>query len=170
MPNNRTDEDLMVAYQLGDEAAFRELYERHSPRIFGFLRSKLRDERTVEDVFQATFLKLHRSRGQYDSSLPVVPWLFTICRNELVDTLRRTRRSLEDLTNHPPEPASSAPAISRDLNLAELSPVQRQALELRFQQEASFEEIAKALGTSSTNARQVISRAVRNLRSHYGKK
>jgi RNA polymerase sigma-70 factor (ECF subfamily) len=99
----KTDEELMLAYQLGDENAFRELYTRHSERVFGFLRLKLHDEAKAHDVFQATFLKLHKSRSRYDSTLPFTPWLFTICRSELLDALKKEKRSIEDATPKVPE-------------------------------------------------------------------
>jgi RNA polymerase sigma-70 factor (ECF subfamily) len=158
----------MLAYQLGDENAFRELYARHSGRVLGFLRSKVREEAKARDIFQATFLKLHKSRSLYNPAFPFTPWLFTICRNELFDALRKQKRSIEDLTAEVPEIAATEPdKTAVDLNL--LSATQRQAVEMRFADDASFEEIAKALETSPTNARQIVSRAIRALRSLYEK-
>lgn len=49
--------------------------------------------------------------------------------------------------------------------LARLSESQRQALELRFSQGLTFAEIAERMQTSADNSRQIISRAVRKLRS-----
>lgn len=72
-----------MAYQLGDDSAFAELYKRHSGRVFGYLISKLKAESQARDVFQSTFLKLHKSRAQFKSNLTFVPWLFTIFRSEM---------------------------------------------------------------------------------------
>jgi DNA-directed RNA polymerase specialized sigma24 family protein len=62
-----TDEELMKAYQLGDENSFAQLYLRFSGRVFSFLRRKLDSDASAKDVLQLTFLKLHRSRSLYSS-------------------------------------------------------------------------------------------------------
>lgn len=170
MLSEMTDEELMLAYQLGDENSFRELYSRHSGRVLNFLRSKIRDEARARDIFQTTFLKLHRSRSRYNPSLPFVPWLFTICRNELLDAIKKEKRSLEDTRPDSPEQINFVPNRENDLDLSRLSEVQQRAVQLRFGDESSFDDIARALGTSPSNARQLVSRAVRSLRSIYGKK
>src|SRR5258708_31024421 len=158
----------MLAYQLGDENAFRELYSRHSSRVFGFLRAKVRDEVKARDIFQATFLKLHKSRARYNPAFPFTPWLFTICRNELLDALKKEKRSIEDSVAQVPERLNMVPEARADL--AGLNASQQQALEMRFGHSSSFVEIAKALETSPSNARQIVSRAIRALRSLNGKK
>ena len=166
-----SDEELMVAYQLGEERAFAALYERHSGRVFGFIRSKIRDEAASSDVLQSTFLKLHKSRSKYDRTFPFVPWLFTICRSEVLDSFKKSHRLHETLVGETPEPEFQPVAdTASELNLAALPPAQREAVMMRFEQDFSFEEIAQRLNTSPANARQLISRAVRTLRGLYGKK
>jgi RNA polymerase sigma factor (sigma-70 family) len=167
---DKTDEELMLAYQLGDENAFRELYARHSGRVLGFLRAKVRDEARARDIFQSTFFKLHKSRGRYNPTFPFTPWLFMICRNELLDALKKERRLREDVTANIPELAEPEPVAAVNFDMAQLSEGQQRAAEMRFGDGSSFEEIAIALETSPANARQLVSRAIRALRIFYGKK
>lgn len=169
MLDDKTDEELMLAYQLGDENAFRELYSRHSARVLGFLRKKMRNDVKANDIFQSTFLKLHKSKGLFNSSLPFVPWLFTICRSELLDALKRERRSLEDSVGEIPEVSASVKS-EKAVDTSSLSAVPKQAIELRFVQDESFENISKVLETSPSNARQIVSRALKQLRSIYARK
>jgi RNA polymerase sigma factor (sigma-70 family) len=163
-----TDEDLMKAYQQGDEQAFQELYRRYSGKVYGFLRGKLSDERAAEDVFQATFLKLHQARSHYDPSFPFVPWLFTVCRSVLTDQFRKKARRPETLDAEAVENAR-APQVeeteSRVPDLGSLPTSQRAAVEMRYGEDLPFEEIAKRLETSPANVRQLISRGIRKLRS-----
>jgi RNA polymerase sigma factor (sigma-70 family) len=168
MLSNKSDEELMLAYQLGDENSFQELYARHSGRIFGFIKSKVKDDVKARDIFQSTFLKLHKTRTRYNTSLPFVPWLFTICRSEFLDALKKDRRSLEDATLKLPENSSSE-NIS-EVDLSPLSEPQRKVIEMRFKDDSSFDEIARALETSPANARKMVSRAIGSLRNIYGKK
>lgn len=160
----------MVAYQLGEAEAFEELYSRHAPRVLGFLRKKVQSDALARDVFQSTFMKLHKCRSRYDSAFPFVPWLFTICRSELLDSLKKTHNKQEVLVSEIPEIA--APFLdseSREINLSGLPPLQKQAVELRYQKDFSFEEIAARLDTSPVNARKLVSRALQFLRGAYDK-
>ena len=166
--NNQTDEELMLAYAKGSEEAFQILYGRHSSKVYGFLAGKLKDRSLADDAFQATFMKLHQSRSHYDPALPFAPWLFTVSRTAMLDTLRVRKKStrLEDLNPVAVENAvaDTPKEVSSIPGLQALPAAQRQALELRYLQDLSFDEIATRLETSSENSRQLVSRAVKKLR------
>lgn len=165
----------MLAYQDGDSKAFEVLYDRVADRLYGYLRRRLSSPELVDDVFQNTFSKLHQVRLQYRPPLPVLPWLFTICRTVLIDSVRvqeRRRENLDDMSafsaveergNH--EQVRSSDLLDGLAGRKTLPAAQRQALELRFQDDLSFEQIAERLKTSPANARQLISRGVQRLRS-----
>ncbi|MEO5969796.1 MAG: sigma-70 family RNA polymerase sigma factor [Bdellovibrionia bacterium] len=165
--NQLTDEELMKEYQSGNEMAFTILYKRHSAKIYGFLIGRLRERAFADDVFQATFLKLHKTRANYDATLPFMPWLFTVCRSVMIDSLRKKKHILEDSDSDSVDLAR-APEIPDHTPLPSLDGLpanQRQVLELRYRSDLSFEEIAKKLETTPLNVRQITSRAVRRLRS-----
>ena len=46
----------------------------------------------AEDVVQEVLLAIHLTRGTWDPARPLGPWLTTIVRNKLVDSLRRRGR------------------------------------------------------------------------------
>ena len=156
----------MTCYQQGDEQAFAALYARHSGRVYGFLVNSLKDKTMADDVFQATFMKLHRARASYDATFPFIPWLFTVCRGVMVDQLRKAKRVREVSDDEAVGQAVAVePELAQDLpNLAVLPVVQRQAVELRYTQDLSFDEIAALLDTSPMNVRQLVSRAIKKLR------
>lgn len=161
-----TDEMLMRAYQHGDEAAFGILYARYSGRVYGYVSRKLSSRALADDAFQTVFLKLHRFRSRYQTTFPFAPWLFTICRNVVVDTVRAQRRIQEDsktpqVEEVAAEEASPSPALP---DFSALSPLNREAIRLRYGEDLSFEDIAGRMGTTSGNIRQRISRALRQLK------
>lgn len=167
-----TDEELMVAYVDGDVRAFEALYERHKGRVFGFLMRKLRDRDEAEDVFQMTFAKLHKGRHKYQQNIPFLPWLFTIARNALIDHFRKkgtyekhVTLSTETVDAYADLPSENSLIEASFTQLSKLNESQRQVLELRFNQGLTFEEISQMMQTSTDNARQIVSRAVRRLRS-----
>lgn len=169
MIKEKTDEELMLAYQSGDEPAFIELYNRYSKKIYGYLRSKVVNESQLHDLMQTTYLKLHKSKHLYNSSLPFSPWIFTICRNELVDFYRSQKALHESFDEDIHESQPEFNNDPKEVDLLKLSHEQQTALKMRFYNDATYEEIANALGTTSVNARQIVSRSLKYLRGFYEK-
>ena len=91
----RTDEELMAAYKAGDAAAFRELFDRHSPVLLRVMRHQLRRPEDARDLVQQTFLQLHRSRADFRDGAQLRPWLFTIAMNLKREYFRRAGRRPE---------------------------------------------------------------------------
>lgn len=168
----KTDEELMELYQKSDDAAFQILYQRYVGRILGYLRSKTGSDRNAQDLTQEVFLKLHRSREQYNKMLPLAPWIFSISRSVFLDFAKK--KSFEDATA--PEDFDQVEDTdkfsSHDLSettaqaLAELPEDQRKTIQLRVLDEATFDEIAVRLSTSPQNARQIFSRGLRKLKTN----
>lgn len=172
-----TDEQLMELYKKGKQPAFELIYNRHAGRVLNYMRKKLRNDKNAQDLTQEVFLKLHRSREQYDSNLALAPWIFSITRSVFLDFVKKT--SLEDAT--PAEKFDQLPAnieapgvIAKQTESAELlaglPDMQKRVVALRVFDEATFDEIAKRLSTSPENARQLFSRGVRKLKASLGGK
>lgn len=157
---------------MGDTKAFDILFQRHSPRVLGFLVHKTGSDRLAQDLLQEVFLKFHRSRHQYLSGLPFLPWLYSIMRSVLWDELKKKRREdlidpsqLDQIAVEPGRMETYEPAA-----LELLPAAQKQAISMRVFDEATFEEIAERLSTSPDNARQLVSRALKKLRGIYALK
>lgn len=173
MNDYSSDEELMQAYQNGVDGAFDLLFKRHSGRVYGFLMNRLTDRAQADDVFQATFLKLHQARRHYDPSFPFTPWLFTVCKSVLTDHLRKLKRSKEDANDDLVTTAVDERSIAREapsVPLDMLPSAQRMAVELRYQDELQFEEIADRLETSPSNVRKLVSRGIQRLKFLSGEK
>jgi RNA polymerase sigma-70 factor (ECF subfamily) len=170
--NELSDEDLMALYQSGDVEAFEILYVRHSGKVFDFLQKKTGPQ-NARDLLQETFLKFHRSRHQYSVQYPFLPWLFAITRNVFVDFVRLNETKVakasvdteSPLVSHEPEPTWSD-ELAHALKV--LPPNQRRAIELRYLSEWTFEKIAREMKTTPINARQMISRSLKKIRSGLG--
>lgn len=167
-----TDEELMQAYQNGADGAFDLLFKRHSSRVYGFLMNHLKNRMKADDVFQATFLKLHQARRHYDPTYPFAPWLFTVCKSVLTDSARKWSRSREDSNDEMVACAVDEKTVEERpvVSLEGLSKQQRTALELRYFDELRFEEIAERLQTSPSNVRKLVSRGIQTLKNLNGKK
>ncbi|MGA1017976.1 MAG: RNA polymerase sigma factor [Phycisphaerales bacterium] len=90
--DDRTDEELLVAYREGDRDAFVKLLERYRAEVLNFLTRFLGNRAAAEDVFQDTFLQIHLSADTFDADRTFKPWLFTIAANKARDFHRRRKR------------------------------------------------------------------------------
>lgn len=170
----------MKAYQAGDEQAFQSLYDRHSRRVYGYLRKKMRRPEEVDEVFQAVFVKLHKSRSGFDPSLSFTAWLFVLVKSVLLDHWRKTlpanewrsALSLEEALSSDPSDNAEMALTSSEMPermehaLQSLPQEQRQIVELRVLDELSFEEISRRIAKSPVNVRQILSRALKRMRNH----
>lgn len=174
--DSASDESLMQAYLSGEARAFDELYRRHAGRVYGYLRKRLPSAEEAEEVFQAVFLKAHRSRGTYQAKYPVVQWLFVIAKTSLVDHLRKSGRNealireewdvqSTTVSQTDPDPSLSISEGPEEEILQQLPVEQKRVVEMRVFEEKDYSEIAKQLGRSQASVRQIYSRAIRRLRT-----
>jgi RNA polymerase sigma-70 factor (ECF subfamily) len=89
---DKTDEQLIAAYQRGDRDSFQQLVGRYERELFHFLVRFLSDRAAAEDVFQETFLQIHQSAPTFDIHRRFRPWLFTIAANKARDLIRSNGR------------------------------------------------------------------------------
>lgn len=165
----QTDEQLMKLYQQGNEEAFRQLYERHSKKIYGYLKRKIGNNEKTAEVYQEAFIKIHKTKFLYKENFLVLPWFFTIAKSVLIDELRKEKKNqvleeeVYDLIKAESE-ISINPPTDVDEMINQLPEVQKQALKLRYVNENTFEEIAETLNLKSDNVRKIISRGINRLR------
>lgn len=166
----------MVLYKNGAEQAFKILYARHAGKIFGFIKKRIKNEEKARDIFQEVFSKIHRSKHLYNNTLPALPWIFTVTRTTLLDSLRKDKNAKNeveiDFDTLPAEEKNFETSAVNELvpELSKLSATQRAAIELRYVEEKTFEEIAKELKTSELNVRQIISRGIKRIKELVGEK
>ena len=72
--------------------AWSELFRRYSGRLTAYVRRRLRDHTSVDDVVQETFIGFVNSLTHYDERRDLQTWLFTIASHKVTDHLRRTGR------------------------------------------------------------------------------
>lgn len=156
---------------------FEQAYDEHAWRLFGFFVQRVGSRADAEDLTQLTFERALAAWHRFDpSKAPLVTWLFAIARNLLIDHHRaaaarpREGVSLEAIDSAR-EPRVEGPerqvALSIELSaaLAALSERERDVLALRFGAELTHPEIAAATGLSLANVQQIVSRALRKLRT-----
>jgi len=171
------DAALMLAFQQGDEAAFRTLFERNARAMVSFCHHFVRDAARAEELAQDVFLKLHQARGRYRQTARFKTFLYRIASNHCLNELRRgeyASRSAaprdgepsQDLDALPssaatPEETARGAALERAVRrlLARLPESQRAALVLARFEGLSYEEVAQVLETTVPAVKSLVHRA-----------
>src|SRR3989442_56973 len=163
----------MAEAQRGNVEAYRALLDDVGPEIMGFLRARVRDPQDLADLYQETFLALHRARRTYKPPRPVEPWLFAIARHVLARHTQRdrTRMARELLVDSLPEALTEEGGYGRVRlvqALERLPPPHREAIELLKLEGLSTEAAAARVGTTPRALRVRAHRAYQALRQLLG--
>ncbi len=175
------DRELIQQMLAGEERAFNAFFTEYFPRVYRFALPRLdRNEDTAKDVVQATLIKAMRKLGDFRGDAALFTWLCQICRREIADHVRADRRhagkvvliedseevraALESIE----APASDDPL--RRCDGAELKQLVHavldrlphrygEALEWKYVEGRSVEEIGDLLGIGHTAAQSLLARA-----------
>ncbi len=93
----RTDDlkHLVQAVAAGDKSAFRMLFDRMGPKLFGICMRICRDKAIAEDAVQDAFVEIWRKAADFDTTKGVsAAWMTVIARNKAIDQIRRRGRSI----------------------------------------------------------------------------
>jgi RNA polymerase sigma-70 factor (ECF subfamily) len=87
----RSDEELMLAFRDGEPAAFEELIVRHKRGLYNFLLRSVHNRARAEEMLQEVFLRVIRAKDRYQRTARFTTWVYTIARNLCVDESRRQK-------------------------------------------------------------------------------
>ena len=166
----RTDEQLIVAINHGDAAAFEVLYYRYRDWVTNLALRFTASEDLALDVLQETFLYLLKKFPGFRLTAQLKTFLYPAIKNLSLTARRKAgryqsteteRELLEQL------PAADAPV--QRLNelraaLGQLSEEHREVLLLRFQDGLSLAEIAAATGVPLGTVKSRLHHALEDLR------
>lgn len=81
---------MLAGVARGDEAAFAELYQVTSPKLYAVALRILRSKEAAEDVVQDSYFKIWERAGDFDPGIAApVTWMAAIVRNRALDEVRR---------------------------------------------------------------------------------
>jgi RNA polymerase sigma-70 factor (ECF subfamily) len=85
-----SDDELLVAYQDGDEFAFNEIYSRYAKEVSMVVKMQIRGtaRNDIEDIVQQVFLEFHKRRNDFGAENNVKAWLKIVAYNRAVDYIR----------------------------------------------------------------------------------
>src|SRR5262249_55603889 len=95
-----TDADVMLRVKAGDDSAFDYLVQKYRRQIINFMYRMAHNSAAAEDLAQEVFLRVYRSRANYEPTAKFTTWLYRIATNLGVNYARDTRHERpENVTN-----------------------------------------------------------------------
>lgn len=176
------DTELMLRVRGGDQASFALLLERHRGPVTHFLYRMVQNQAVSEELAQEVFLRVFRSRLNYQPSAKFTSWLFRIATHLALNCIRDGRHEKwQDSLDQPAEDgapkqlAGPHPSVEQVLvyrvKLQEVRkaidslPVkQRAAVLMHKYKEMEYSQIASALSCSDSAVKSLLFRAYETLR------
>jgi len=89
---------LIARTALRDRAAFRDLYQRTSAKLFGVSLRILRDRSEAEEALQEVYVKIWQRADRYVAGgYSPISWLVAVARNHALDVLRARKPISDDI-------------------------------------------------------------------------
>lgn len=180
-PMSDTDEAELVRTAQSDPSAFDLLYQRYLTRVYNYVRARLESTDDAADLTQQIFLQALDALPTYlPRGVPFAAWLFQIARHAVIDAHRRQH----GVVSWDALPVAFHPStiVYQDMDerlvheerllrlkelLAELDPLKRELLTLRFAAGLSTPQIALVVGKSHSAVKKQLTRLLHMLKEHY---
>ncbi len=169
-------EMALVGCAKAEPSAFAAIYDHYYPRVYTYIRYRVNDAETADDLTAQVFERVLVKIGLYNpAQAPFAAWLFALARNVVNDHLRFRRRHpwlpLEMLFQHaaddpPPEAVAVHAEAQAELlaAVAKLDAREREIIALKFAGGLTNRRIAKMTGLGEKHVSVILYRAMRRLR------
>ena len=170
---------LVKALKEGNQLAFSIVYKTYAAQTFSLAFKYLLNKELAEDAVQNLFLKLWLKKEEIDETKPINRYLFTMLKNDLLNTLRDSKKNiylLEDCLSMVLEledDSQNENLKQEQMNiiqqaLEQLSPQRRKVFEMKVSGKYSNQEIADKLNLSINTIKFQYSQSLKQIRSTVG--
>ena len=170
---------LVKALKEGNQLAFSIVYKTYAAQTFSLAFKYLLNKELAEDAVQNLFLKLWLKKEEIDETKPINRYLFTMLKNDLLNTLRDAKKNiylledclsmvleLEDNSQNENLKQEQMNIIQQALE--QLSPQRRKVFEMKVSGKYSNQEIADKLNLSINTIKFQYSQSLKQIRATVG--
>lgn len=181
-------EELLQRTGMGDQAAFRQLYELYKDKVYNTCLFYLQHAPEAEEAVQDVFIEVHHSAATFQSRSTVLTWIYRITVNKCLDRIRHRKRQkrfafVTSLFNpvsgqlmHDPAGFEHPGMLAENKEkgkmlfraIRELPENQQSAFLLKHLEGCSQKEVAEIMDISEKALESLLQRAKANLRKILG--
>ncbi len=173
-----SDSKLLKKASLGDEDAFRILYDRYRPKVYSYALKITLSAEVAEDIVHDVFLKIWDNGGMDVEN--VTGYLRVITRNHTLKMLKKQmveHRSLADAVIGKPvcDSCTDETVAYREAQaivfraISQLSPQRKQVFLLCREEGLKYDEVAERMNLSPLTVKTHMQHALRFLREYMNK-
>ena len=162
---------LVKALKEGNQLAFSIVYKTYAAQTFSLAFKYLLNKELAEDAVQNLFLKLWLKKEEIDETKPINRYLFTMLKNDLLNTLRDSKKNiylLEDCLSMVLELEDNSQ--NENLKQEQMNIIQqrRKVFEMKVSGKYSNQEIADKLNLSINTIKFQYSQSLKQIRATVG--
>lgn len=169
------DKELSTLIKEGDLRAYNDLFNNFYGRLYNFALKITNDESQAKDLVQDTFIKLWYKREKINIELSISSYLFKICKNEFLDSVRQKNKEKAFLDEIKIEMAYQMylePENEEEVSkiqlmndaISKLPPKCKEAFTLSKYENMTYKDIAERMGISVKTVETHITKAYKELR------
>ena len=166
------DQELVSRYLAGHMGAFDELMTRHERAVFRLCFRFVKNREDAMDLTQEVFIKAFEKLTAFRGDARFKTWLYRVAVNHCLNHVKKNSREFVEVDEsigsvkpsfHNKLLEKERRAIVRKL-MVKLPPKQKAILELRMNDNLSYEEIAEILGRSVSTIKSSVFFALTKLK------
>lgn len=177
--HNKEEQDIWRSFVSGNDQSLETLYRRYFDELYNYGSKWLNNPSLTQDSIQDLFVKLMRNRANLTVPDSVKYYLLRSFRSIVLDKLKvKDRVQLMDDPNESLFQVELCPEeqmigqqeynrLRKQLTdaIQQLTPRQREAIFLKYQEGLSYPEIAEMLSLSQKATYKLVARAIQTLRN-----
>jgi RNA polymerase sigma-70 factor (ECF subfamily) len=166
------DAQLVERYLAGDANAFDEIMLRHEHRIYRVCYRFVNNREDAMELAQDVFIKAFEHLGNFRRESSLKTWLYRIAMNHCINHVAKHSQEFVEISEYAGSVRASVQSQLEDREEREyfrrlvqrLPPKQKAILELRINDQLSYEEIANICGRSVSTVKASVFFALERLR------
>jgi RNA polymerase sigma-70 factor, ECF subfamily len=170
--NPDVDAELVERYLAGDTAAFDEIMVRYERQIYRICYRFVDNREDAMDLAQEVFIKAFEHLATFRRESTLKTWLYRIAMNHCINHVKKHSQEFVEVTEYTGSVHSRVQDQLEEREQREhfrrlvklLPPKQKAILELRINEQLSYEEIAKISGRSISTIKASVFFALEKLR------
>jgi len=164
--------DLVALCQSGNKAAFRKLVEETEENVYNLAYQMLGNRQEAEDATQEVYLRVWRSLPDFRGDAKFTTWLYRITKNSclnrrrdfakelrVIDDEETLRRSIASSSNPVEDTMAEEQKFTLWQTVSRLPRKYRLVITLFYQQQLTYQEIAKLLSVPLGTVKAHLNRA-----------